>query len=122
VRDAIDARMALDTAQQGLELHDGVAGDEILHAFRRVERLRDTDLAGIRRRLHARGGVRGLAEMVEVVVERRRDRGSAMGADCVGLLFSPHSAGLRDGSRILRYRRSRQHRRRERKSPNSTRR
>src|SRR6185437_7845130 len=71
--DAIDSRVALDAAQRRVELLDILARQQLANAGRRVERFRQTDFACIGERLHPRGYVHGLAEIVEILVEGHGD-------------------------------------------------
>ena len=45
--DAIYARISFNTAKRGIELDDFMAREQMTDAWRRIERLRDTDFSGI---------------------------------------------------------------------------
>ena len=75
-----------------------------MHAGIGPDRLGDADIGGVCHRLHSRGDIHGLAEIVELVVERDRDRGAMMDADlepyrALGLALVVALGGLAHGQR-----------------------
>src|SRR4051812_2417322 len=80
-QDTIDASVPFNTAERGIELDDFQAGEEFAHACSRIKRFREAYFAGLGQRLNARGDVHGLAEIVQVLVERHGNGRAAMRAD-----------------------------------------
>lgn len=71
----------LRRAKRCIKLDDGVTGEEIADARRRIERFREADFAGIGQRWYARRDIHSLPKVVRIFVEGHGNRRTTMRSD-----------------------------------------